>query len=483
MNKKGITAIVAMALILIIAVISVVGFQNWFKLFSTKIYTNVETQSINSNNMELTIETLIGTDLYIKNNNQNNISINQIKIDGIVCTNLSINISSGVKIIDLSNCSNINNGQVKDITVITNKNIFSKFLFKKDANYNILTNNTQSLNITYPEPQFLSISDLTVAGGLCNLTDLGNNTIALVNCSAGANGATWGGGAAKIKLPKDVYAVYYETNKQNVYNSDMFEIFVSNLNNTWEKVGYYNFHDSLPSAWSDINKYTILRRTDGNFDSGSLNGTTLINSMPGIHNEERWLYFGWGSYNYNSVNNGENNFKIKFLTTDAYQAIYNGWTSVDSSAIMKAGGNCTPQHISYNYTGLVNCSYGLNGATWGGGALKWKIPTGVEQIMYEVMKTDVYTSDEMCVIASDTNITWEKSGYYNWHHPSDVLSIYNVDPDYKVLVADLGLTRGYINISTDLSTLGADKWLYVGYGSYNSNQLSNGGNQFRLWVK
>ena len=483
MNKKGITAIVAMALILIIAVISVVGFQNWFKLFSTKIYTNVETQSINSNNMELTIETLIGTDLYIKNNNQNNISINQIKIDGIVCTNLSINISSGVKIIDLSNCSNINNGQVKDVTIITNKNIFTKFLFKKDANYHISTNNTQSLEPSYSEPQFLSVSDLTVAGGLCNLTDLGNNTIALVNCSSGANGAPWGGGAAKIKLPKDVYAVYYETNKQNAYNSDMFEIFVSNLNNTWEKVGHYNFHDPLPSAWSDINKYTILRRTDGNFDSGSLNGTTLINSMPGIHNEERWLYFGWGSYNYNSVNNGENNFKIKFLTTDTYQSIYNGWTSIDSSTIMKAGGNCTPQHISYNYTGLVNCSYGLNGATWGGGALKWKIPTGVEQIMYEVMKTDVYTSDEMCVIASDTNITWEKSGYYNWHHPSDVLSIYNVDPDYKVLVADLGLTRGYINISTDLSTLGADKWLYVGYGSYNSNQLSNGGNQFRLWVK
>ncbi len=44
-NKKCISPVVATALLIVVAVLAVVGFQGWFGTFSSKLFTDTETQS------------------------------------------------------------------------------------------------------------------------------------------------------------------------------------------------------------------------------------------------------------------------------------------------------------------------------------------------------------------------------------------------------------------------------------------------------
>ena len=135
-NKKAVTAVVATALILVIAVVSVIGFQSWFGSFSSKTFVNVEQNSKDTDSSSQ-IETLIGDNLYFKNNLEENLSINQIKVNGKVC-NISIsNISLGIENINLENCTDNLTTNVADITIITDKKIFNKKVFIKDV---VLTN-------------------------------------------------------------------------------------------------------------------------------------------------------------------------------------------------------------------------------------------------------------------------------------------------------------------------------------------------------
>jgi len=131
-NKKAVTAVVATALILVVAVVSVIGFQSWFGSFSSKTFVNVEQNSKDTDSSSQ-IETLIGDNLYFKNNLEENLSINQIKVNGKIC-NISIsNISLGIENINLENCTDNLTTNVADIIIVTDKKIFNKKVFIKDV--------------------------------------------------------------------------------------------------------------------------------------------------------------------------------------------------------------------------------------------------------------------------------------------------------------------------------------------------------------
>ena len=65
MNKKTISPVIATALLLIVAVISVVGFGSWFGNFQSNINSNVEQSSNTKNTIDL--DTIVGNSLYINN--------------------------------------------------------------------------------------------------------------------------------------------------------------------------------------------------------------------------------------------------------------------------------------------------------------------------------------------------------------------------------------------------------------------------------
>ena len=85
-SKKGVHPVIAVSLLLVVSVISVVGFQGWFTSFSSNVLVDAESESY-STNSQIGVEELIGNDLYISAGG--NTTINSILIGGVNC-NLSL---------------------------------------------------------------------------------------------------------------------------------------------------------------------------------------------------------------------------------------------------------------------------------------------------------------------------------------------------------------------------------------------------------
>ena len=128
-QKKAISPVVATALLLVVAVVAVVGFQTWFNTFQSGVQTNVEQQS--NTGTAITIERLETDGLYLKNSGAENISITGVEVDGtdINCSNLEI--APGVTNIDgVSNCdvslAGLTKGSAVDVVVQTKEGVFQE---------------------------------------------------------------------------------------------------------------------------------------------------------------------------------------------------------------------------------------------------------------------------------------------------------------------------------------------------------------------
>ena len=72
-NKFGVSPVVATALLLVVAVLSVVGFQGWFDNFSSSILVDVERDSSGSSSY-LRVEKIINNKLYLFSNEKSSVS-------------------------------------------------------------------------------------------------------------------------------------------------------------------------------------------------------------------------------------------------------------------------------------------------------------------------------------------------------------------------------------------------------------------------
>jgi flagellin-like protein len=121
-SKKAISPVVATALLLVVAVVSVVGFQGWFSEFSSSMFVDVETQS--SGQSSVSVEAIVGDKLYI--NSKNNLSISSIKINNNDCNiNTSIN---GLENLNISSCMENVSGSA-NIIVVTNSGIYESYIY------------------------------------------------------------------------------------------------------------------------------------------------------------------------------------------------------------------------------------------------------------------------------------------------------------------------------------------------------------------
>src|SRR3989339_2207521 len=79
-SKKCITPVVATALLLVVAVVAVVGFQTFFNTYSSGLFSKVETESSGSvGNTQ--IDTISSGMLYFKSGFEN-IEIQSVKVNG-----------------------------------------------------------------------------------------------------------------------------------------------------------------------------------------------------------------------------------------------------------------------------------------------------------------------------------------------------------------------------------------------------------------
>ncbi len=131
--KKTISPVVATALLLVVVVVSVVGFQTWFGIFSSNMFSKTQIQSNDATDGTLGIETLIGNILYIKNGISDNLTINSLKIGGTIC-NLTnqVNLSLGMNEINVTSCVSNLSTNTPNIVLITNNKIIDKQVYIKE---------------------------------------------------------------------------------------------------------------------------------------------------------------------------------------------------------------------------------------------------------------------------------------------------------------------------------------------------------------
>ena len=124
MNKLGMSSVVAVALLLVIAVISVVGFQSWFNTFSTSTLSGVESQG-SGDVIATGAKTVVGGQLYFNNGYNGALEVSRVTIGGNDC-NFSGSLSNGLSNLSLSNnCTQNLSSSVSEVVVYTDKGIFS----------------------------------------------------------------------------------------------------------------------------------------------------------------------------------------------------------------------------------------------------------------------------------------------------------------------------------------------------------------------
>lgn len=141
-TKKAISPVVATALLLVVAVVAVVGFQTWFTSYQSDLNSKVEVQS--DSGSALTVERLEAgsgatATVYARNFATSSVSITEMKImkDGTThCTNsTAVNASaSDVKTLT-TNCTSsggaLTRNTAYDVVLITSSGVYTSTMVAK----------------------------------------------------------------------------------------------------------------------------------------------------------------------------------------------------------------------------------------------------------------------------------------------------------------------------------------------------------------
>jgi len=131
-NKNAIGPVIAVALLIVVAVSAVVGFQTFFNSYQSSIQSKVETKS-NTNTLDITyIETYIDkTIIYVKNDANDYSIINQIKLNKNICNLIGSDVIGEKNITKVSIDCLINKNTKAEIMINTDFGLYQKTLFAK----------------------------------------------------------------------------------------------------------------------------------------------------------------------------------------------------------------------------------------------------------------------------------------------------------------------------------------------------------------
>ena len=170
--KKAISPVVATALLLVVAVVSVVGFSGWFQTFQSELFVDIERQGSISN-LNIGVEALVGEILYFRS--ADGTQINSVTIAGVECSGLNSTYSSGIQALNVSNCLDQVTSTTPEIVIVTNSAVLSKRVFIVNNNQ---VNLEGSCNTQVP----------TVIENNGNFNLLSNGIVTCVGASVGDTG-------------------------------------------------------------------------------------------------------------------------------------------------------------------------------------------------------------------------------------------------------------------------------------------------------
>ncbi len=113
MRKKGISSIVSLSLLLIVAIISIVSFQTWFVDLNSEFISDID---VKNNEDTIEIKDSLGANIYLDSNKGFNIA--EVKFNGVSC-NISGYYSSGIQELNITSCfsqSGLKSGEIFILT-------------------------------------------------------------------------------------------------------------------------------------------------------------------------------------------------------------------------------------------------------------------------------------------------------------------------------------------------------------------------------
>jgi surface protein len=125
-KRKGISPIVSIALLLVVVVVSTIGFQTWYNSYQSTFY--VEVNSEISLNDDFNVEGIYEDILYITTDKSE--SVLSVSVNSIDC---SISGSySGLEKINISNCLDLVSGRVAQVMIVTPSRVISSSQYLKE---------------------------------------------------------------------------------------------------------------------------------------------------------------------------------------------------------------------------------------------------------------------------------------------------------------------------------------------------------------
>ncbi len=124
--KKAIGSVLAVALLVLVAVLSVLAFNSFFTSYQSNLMVSVE-NSVNTD-FSPVIDALKGDILYLKNPNKN-LTIKEVKINDVDC-NISGYFKDSLVSLNVSSCISTGAGNSYNVLVVTPTNLYQKILSK-----------------------------------------------------------------------------------------------------------------------------------------------------------------------------------------------------------------------------------------------------------------------------------------------------------------------------------------------------------------
>ncbi|MCA9459671.1 MAG: hypothetical protein KC550_03940 [Nanoarchaeota archaeon] len=128
-TKKAISPVVATALLLVVAVVAVVGFQTWFNTYQSGLNTKVEQQSASGS--AVTIERLENGSVYLKNGGTASLTASGVQVNAKSgytgsCTDPGSTVLNGSQVttVTLAGCD-LTTGSVYNVVVVTTGGVYS----------------------------------------------------------------------------------------------------------------------------------------------------------------------------------------------------------------------------------------------------------------------------------------------------------------------------------------------------------------------
>ena len=132
-NKRGIGAVVATALLLIVAVISVVGFDSWYGTYSSELFVKSEIRANEADSgltlFDIEVDDSYQVGVYVKNPLSYPISILEFKIDGNNCNLIASDVIGENSLTLIGTDCVSGSGSEINLMIRTSSGIYEKYFY------------------------------------------------------------------------------------------------------------------------------------------------------------------------------------------------------------------------------------------------------------------------------------------------------------------------------------------------------------------